>query len=62
MATQKLEEKVQEHDEVVESSKTDCRSQSRERISKTLVPEGFQRMCVGVRTLPVGGVVWGFDL
>jgi len=29
MATQKLEEKVQEHDEVVESSKTDCRSQSR---------------------------------
>jgi len=29
MATQKLEEKVQQHDEVVESSKTGCRSQSR---------------------------------
>jgi len=29
MATQKLEEKVQLHDEVVESSKTGCRSQSR---------------------------------
>jgi len=30
MATQKLEEKVQQHDEVVESSNTGCRSQSRE--------------------------------
>jgi len=29
MATQKLEKKVQQHDEVVESSKTGCRSQSR---------------------------------
>jgi len=29
MAMQKLEEKVQQHDEVVESSKTGCRSQSR---------------------------------
>jgi len=29
MATQKLEEKVQQHDEVVESSKTGCKSQSR---------------------------------
>jgi len=29
MATQKLEVKVQQHDEVVESSKTGCRSQSR---------------------------------
>jgi len=29
MATQKLEEKVQQHDEVVESSKTGCRGQSR---------------------------------
>jgi len=29
MATQKLEEKVQQHDEVVEQSKTGCRSQSR---------------------------------
>jgi len=29
MVTQKLEEKVQQHDEVVESSKTGCRSQSR---------------------------------
>jgi len=29
MATQKLEEKVQQHDKVVESSKTGCRSQSR---------------------------------
>ena len=29
MATQKLEEKVQQHDEVVESGKTGCRSQSR---------------------------------
>jgi len=31
MATQKLEEKVQQHDAVVESSKTGCRSQSRAR-------------------------------
>jgi len=46
MATQKLEEKVQQHDEVVESSKTNCRSQSRARISKSFVPEGFQSMCV----------------
>ena len=29
MSTQKLEEKVQQHDEVVESSKSGCRSQSR---------------------------------
>jgi len=29
MATQKLEEKVQQHDEVAESSKTGCSSQSR---------------------------------
>ena len=29
MATQKLEVKVQQHDEVVESSKTGCRSQSK---------------------------------
>jgi len=29
MATQKLAENVQQHDEVVESSKTGCRSQSR---------------------------------
>jgi len=29
MATQKLEEKVQQHDEVAESSKSGCRSQSR---------------------------------
>ena len=29
MATQKLEEKVQQRDEVVESRKTGCRSQSR---------------------------------
>jgi len=29
MATQKLEENVQQHDELVESSKTGCRSQSR---------------------------------
>jgi len=29
MATKKLEEKVQQHDEVVESSNTGCRSQSR---------------------------------
>jgi len=29
MVTQKLEEKVQQHDEVVESSKCGCRSQSR---------------------------------
>jgi len=29
MATQKLEETVQQHDEVVESSKTGCRSRSR---------------------------------
>jgi len=29
MATQKLEEKVQQHDEVAESSKTGCRSESR---------------------------------
>jgi len=29
MAKQKLEEKVQQHDEVVESSKTGCMSQSR---------------------------------
>ena len=29
MATQNLEEKVHQHDEVVESSKTGCRSQSR---------------------------------
>jgi len=29
MATQKLEEKVQQHDEVVESSRTGCRSQLR---------------------------------
>jgi len=29
MATQKLEEKVQQHDEVVESGKAGCRSQSR---------------------------------
>jgi len=57
MATQKLEEKAQQYDEVVESSKTVCRSQLRVRISKTPVPEGFQRMNVGVRTLPVGGVL-----
>jgi len=29
MARQKLKDKVQQHDEVVKSSKTDCRSQSR---------------------------------
>jgi len=29
MATQKMEEKVQQHDAVVDSSKTGCRSQSR---------------------------------
>jgi len=29
MVTQKLEEKVQQHDEVVEASKTGCKSQSR---------------------------------
>jgi len=29
MATHKLEEKVQQHDEVVKSSKNGCRSQSR---------------------------------
>ena len=46
MATQKLKGKVQQHDEVVESSKPGCRSQSRARISKTFVHEGFQSMCV----------------
>ena len=36
MATQKLEEKEQQHDEVVESNKTGCRSQSRAQMSKCL--------------------------
>ena len=40
MATQKLEEKVKQHDEVVESSKTDCRSQSR--------AHGKAFRCVGI--------------
>jgi len=62
MATQKLEEKVQQYDAVVESSKTGCRSQSRARSSKTFIPEGFQSMCMwGARTLPLGVVGYGFD-
>ena len=47
MATQKLEEKVQQHDEVVGSSKTGCRSQSRARISKPFVSEKFQSILCG---------------
>jgi len=38
MVTQKLEEKVQQHDEVVESSKTGCRSQSRAHGKAEQVP------------------------
>jgi len=45
MATQMLEEKVQQHDEVVESSKTGCRSQSGARITKTFDSEEF-KACV----------------
>jgi len=57
-ATQKLEEKVQEHDEVVESSRTDCRSQSRamaKHASKCLYWSATPVPAVSCAQLPFGG-------
>jgi len=59
MATQKLEEKVQQHDEVVESSQTGCRSQSRARgkPSKYLHWSVTPMPAASCEQLPFGGVI-----
>jgi len=60
MATQKMEEKVQQHDEVVASSKTGCRSQSRARGKAyeqvpALICDTYARRILCAATSPLGG-------
>jgi len=51
-------EKVQQHDEVVESSKTGCRSQSRahEQVP-ALICDTYARRILCAATISVGGVI-----